>query len=27
VNQLAGAEGFEPQSHRLDVLGRCADCR
>jgi Fe2+ or Zn2+ uptake regulation protein len=27
VTDLADAEGFEPQSHRLDVLGMCADCR
>jgi Fur family transcriptional regulator, ferric uptake regulator len=27
VNQLASAEGFEPQSHRLDVLGVCSECR
>ena len=27
VNQLADAEGFEAQSHRLDVLGLCAECR
>jgi len=27
VEQLAAAEGFVPQSHRLDVLGVCADCR
>jgi Fur family transcriptional regulator, ferric uptake regulator len=26
VNQLAAAEGFEPQSHRLDVLGLCSEC-
>src|SRR5208282_1980317 len=27
VDELAAAEGFEPQSHRLDVLGLCAACR
>lgn len=27
VNQLTDAEGFEPQSHRLDVLGLCSECR
>jgi Fe2+ or Zn2+ uptake regulation protein len=27
VIQLAEAEGFQPHSHRLDVLGFCADCR
>jgi Fe2+ or Zn2+ uptake regulation protein len=27
VDQLAGAEGFEAHSHRLDVLGTCARCR
>jgi Fe2+ or Zn2+ uptake regulation protein len=27
VEQLAKAEGFEPHSHRLDVLGVCAQCR
>jgi Fe2+ or Zn2+ uptake regulation protein len=27
IGQLAGAEGFEPRGHRLDVLGSCADCR
>jgi Fur family transcriptional regulator, ferric uptake regulator len=27
VDELAAAEGFEPQSHRLDVLGVCAGCR
>lgn len=27
MSQLAGEEGFEPQSHRLDVLGVCAECR
>jgi Fur family transcriptional regulator, ferric uptake regulator len=27
IGQLAEAEGFEPHSHRLDVLGVCADCR
>ena len=27
ISQLADAEGFQPQSHRLDVLGVCAACR
>jgi hypothetical protein len=27
VDELAAAEGFEPHSHRLDVLGVCAGCR
>ena len=27
VDELAAAEGFEPHSHRLDVLGLCAACR
>jgi Fur family transcriptional regulator, ferric uptake regulator len=27
VDQLSDAEGFSPQSHRLDVLGLCAECR
>lgn len=27
VDQLARAEGFEPLSHRVDVLGLCAACR
>ena len=26
ISQLAGAEGFQPRSHRLDILGTCADC-
>ena len=26
IGQLAAAEGFQPQSHRLDVLGVCASC-
>jgi Fe2+ or Zn2+ uptake regulation protein len=26
IGQLADAEGFQPQSHRLDVLGECASC-
>jgi Fur family transcriptional regulator, ferric uptake regulator len=26
-DQLAATEGFEPQSHRIDVLGLCSDCR
>ena len=27
TGQLAGADGFEPHGHRLDVLGLCATCR
>jgi Fur family transcriptional regulator, ferric uptake regulator len=27
IGQLAAAEGFQPQSHRIDVLGVCAGCR
>jgi Fur family ferric uptake transcriptional regulator len=27
VDRLAGAEGFQAHSHRLDVLGLCADCQ
>jgi Fe2+ or Zn2+ uptake regulation protein len=27
ISQLAGAEGFQPRSHRLDILGTCADCQ
>jgi Fe2+ or Zn2+ uptake regulation protein len=27
VSDIAAAEGFEAQSHRLDVLGLCAACR
>ena len=27
ISQLADAEGFQPQSHRLDVLGVCAACQ
>jgi Fe2+ or Zn2+ uptake regulation protein len=27
VDELAAAEGFQPHSHRLDVLGVCAICR
>jgi len=26
VGQVADAEGFQPQSHRVDVLGSCASC-
>ena len=26
IGRLADAEGFQPQSHRLDVLGECASC-
>ena len=25
--ELAAAEGFDPQAHRVDVLGLCSDCR
>ena len=27
VSDIAAAEGFQAQSHRLDVLGLCAACR
>jgi Fur family transcriptional regulator, ferric uptake regulator len=27
VSDLAAAEGFQPQSHRLDILGLCANCQ
>lgn len=27
LDRLAGAEGFQPHSHRLDVLGLCASCQ
>jgi Fe2+ or Zn2+ uptake regulation protein len=27
LGSLAEAEGFEPRSHRVDVLGLCATCR
>jgi Fur family transcriptional regulator, ferric uptake regulator len=27
ISQLADAEGFQPSSHQLDVLGVCAGCR
>jgi Fe2+ or Zn2+ uptake regulation protein len=27
LRSLAEAEGFEPSSHRVDVLGLCATCR
>jgi Fur family ferric uptake transcriptional regulator len=26
ISQLAAAEGFQPHSHRLDVLGLCSNC-
>ncbi len=26
LDNLAGAEGFQPHSHRVDVLGLCAAC-
>jgi Fur family transcriptional regulator, ferric uptake regulator len=27
VSDLAAAEGFQPQSHRLDILGLCSACQ
>jgi Fe2+ or Zn2+ uptake regulation protein len=27
VSDLAAAAGFQPQSHRLDILGVCAACQ
>ena len=27
VGRLAAAQGFQPHSHSLDVLGLCAACR
>lgn len=27
ISGIAGAEGFQPRGHRLDILGTCADCR
>jgi Fe2+ or Zn2+ uptake regulation protein len=27
IDQLTDADGFQPQSHRLDVLGVCATCK
>ena len=27
IGQLAGPEGFQAHSHRLDILGLCAACR
>jgi Fe2+ or Zn2+ uptake regulation protein len=27
VDRLAEAEGFQPHSHRVDILGLCKDCR
>jgi Fur family ferric uptake transcriptional regulator len=27
LDELADREGFQPQAHRVDVLGVCADCR
>ena len=27
VDKLAESQGFAPHSHRLDVLGLCADCQ
>jgi Fe2+ or Zn2+ uptake regulation protein len=26
ISQIAGAEGFRPRGHRLDILGVCSDC-
>ena len=26
LDDVAGAQGFQAEHHRLDVLGRCADC-
>lgn len=27
VDQLAADQGFQPHSHRLDIIGYCAECR
>jgi Fe2+ or Zn2+ uptake regulation protein len=27
LDRLAESQGFQPHSHRLDVLGLCASCR
>jgi Fur family transcriptional regulator, ferric uptake regulator len=27
ITKLAAAEGFEPRSHLLDILGTCANCQ
>jgi Fe2+ or Zn2+ uptake regulation protein len=27
ASDLAAAEGFQPQSHRLDILGLCENCQ
>lgn len=27
VSHIAGTEGFQPHSHRLDILGLCAACQ
>jgi Fe2+ or Zn2+ uptake regulation protein len=27
ISKLAGAEGFQPRSHSLDILGTCANCQ
>ena len=27
ASEVAGSAGFEVQRHRLDLVGRCADCR
>ena len=27
VDEIAAAHGFEAEQHRLDLIGRCADCR
>ena len=27
ISQLAGAAAFQPRTHRLDIMGTCADCQ
>ena len=27
ISQLAGAARFQPRTHRLDIMGTCADCQ
>ena len=27
ISQLAGAAGFQPRNHRLDIMGTCTDCQ
>ena len=27
ISELAGAAGFQPRNHRLDIMGTCADCQ